>query len=269
MLKDCPLGQTTVYIETYAPDLLYPVPRTLARDKTGIVKLPFSGVDIWNAFEISWLNTKGKPEIALAELFFPCESPNIVESKSLKLYFNSFNQTKFESFEQVQQIIENDLKKIIEKDVAVLLYSHAFFETMPLGVFSGICLDDMDVEIDTYKVNPDFLTSTAEKHEETLYTNLFKSNCLATGQPDWGSVLIRYSGNKIDREGLLKYLISFRSHSGFAEHCVEQIFHDLMNKCSPEKLTVYARYTRRGGLDINPFRSNFEEPMSNIRHVRQ
>jgi len=279
MLKEChkewPLGQKTVYVQTYTPDLLYPVPRTLARDKTGIFgALPFHGVDIWNAFEISWLNAKGKPEIALAELTFPCTSENIVESKSLKLYLNSFNQTRFDSFETVAKVIEGDLKKIICEEIEVKLYPHSHFEKTALEGFSGVCLDNLDIETTTYQVERKFLfieeeDTKKEDVEETLYTDLFKSNCLATGQPDWGSLWIHYVGKRINHEGLLKYLISFRDHSGFAEHCVEQIYYDIMQQCSPKNLSVYGRYTRRGGLDINPFRSNFESNPTNIRQVRQ
>lgn len=270
MLQESPLGQATVYLETYSPDLLYPVPRALARDKIGLPEnLPFDGVDIWNAFEISWLNSKGKPEIALADFSFPCTSPNIVESKSLKLYLNSFNQTLFDSLSVVQQTIQKDLSLIIQAPVAVNLYSISDCEVKALDSFSGLCLDNLDITTQIYHVNPDFLTKGPEYVRETLYSNLLKSNCLATGQPDWGSVFIHYAGPTIDHEGLLKYIISFRNHSGFAEHCVEQIFYDILTKCQPKYLTVYARYTRRGGLDINPFRSNFEQYIPNMRQIRQ
>lgn len=270
MLEKSPLGQTTVYVENYAPDLLFPVKRELARIKTGIVEpLIFTGIDTWNAFELSWLNSSGKPEIALAELTFPCSSAYLIESKSLKLYFNSFNQTRFDSFETVAAVIESDLTKAVQEKIAVKLYKHDYFENVELKNLTGICLDAQDITADVYEVEPNFLQASSEKAEEALYTNLFKSNCLATGQPDWGSVWIHYSGNKIDHAGLLKYFISFRRHSGFAEHCTEQIFYDLMQKCAPEKLSVYVRYTRRGGLDINPFRSNFEKSPPNIRQIRQ
>lgn len=270
MLKDSPLGQSTIYVETYSPDLLYPVPRSLARDKTGICHpLPFDGIDIWNAYEISWLNPKGKPVIALAELFFSCHTTYIVESKSLKLYLNSFNQTHFESFEAVKRVIEKDLENIIGDQVRVNLYAPDQRQQTSLVDFTGICLDHLDIETNTYQLQPKFLKTESKIVEETLYSDLLKSNCLATGQPDWLSVLIRYSGPKIDHHGLLKYIISFRSHSGFAEHCVEQIFNDITIHCRPEKLTVYGRCTRRGGLDINPFRSNFEKAPANQRQVRQ
>ncbi len=271
MLEESPLGQNTVYIETYSPQLLFPIPRSLARDKINLTEaLPFSGVDIWTAFEISWLGPKGKPMIALADISFDCSSQNIVESKSFKLYLNSFNQTVFESFETVKSVMEKDLGNATEGSVTVKLYSINELKNQPLVSFPGICIDDLDIETSSYQVNPQFLKCESEQIvEETLYSDLLKSNCLATGQPDWGSLFVHYSGCKIDREGLLKYIISFRNHSGFAEHCVEQIFNDLQKYCQPGKLSVFARYTRRGGLDINPFRSNFEHAPSNLRQIRQ
>jgi 7-cyano-7-deazaguanine reductase len=271
MLKESPLGQSTVYIETYSPDLLFPIPRTLARDKTGIhANLPFQGIDLWNGYEISWLNLNGKPEIAMAEFSFPCTSPNVIESKSFKLYLNSFNQSHFESINHVQDIIQNDLSQAADSTITVDLFPLSHLKKQTLEEFTGICLDTLDVKTDVYEMNKDFLTTNSNKFvEEVLYTNLLKSNCLATGQPDWGSVLIHYVGSKIDQEGLLKYFISFRRHAGFAEHCVEQIFCDILTECSPEQLTVYGRYTRRGGLDINPFRTNVEKSPVNIRQFRQ
>jgi 7-cyano-7-deazaguanine reductase len=270
MLHESPLGKETTYVETYSPDLLFPVPRQLGRDKTGIKgKLPFKGIDLWNAYELSWLNSKGKPEVAMATIIVSCAAPNIIESKSLKLYLNSLNQTKFDSFEVVKQTLEKDLSHVAGDRVQVEIFSPCKEDKKALGVLPGVCLDDLDVQTSTYEIDPKFLTILPEKTEETVNSHLLKSNCLATGQPDWGSVVIRYSGPKIDHKGLLKYLISYRRHSGFHEHCVEHIFHDILNTCHPEKLTVYARYTRRGGLDINPFRSNFEQPPANIRLSRQ
>lgn len=270
VLKESPLGQKTVYVQTYTPDLLFPIPRRLARDKIGVdEKFSFRGEDLWTGYELSWLNLKGKPEIAMGEFVFPCSSPNVVESKSFKLYLNSFNQSRFESIEHVQKVIQSDLSQASGATVDVNIFFPNRLKMRALGHFSGCCLDSLDIETDTYDVEPNFLTATSEVVEEVLYTDLLKSNCLATGQPDWGSVLIHYEGPKINHEGLLKYLISFRGHSGFAEHCVEQIYYDILQRCSPNKLTVYGRYTRRGGLDINPFRSNFENPPNNLRHLRQ
>lgn len=269
MLKESPLGQITKYVETYSPDLLFPIPRTLARDKTGLGKnLPFTGIDIWNGYEISWLNPKGKPEIALAEFIFPCTSPHVVESKSFKLYLNSFTQSKFASFAEVQAIMKKDLSAAAGADVSVKLFPPSS-KNDSSEEFSGLCLDTLDIETDVYEVNRGFLTTGSKQIEESVYTHLLKSNCLATGQPDWGSVWIHYSGPQIDHEGLLKYLISFRRHSGFAEHCVEQIFYDILTHCKPSRLAVYGRYTRRGGLDINPLRSNFKVTVPNSRQFRQ
>lgn len=271
MPQESPLGKETVYLEHYTPALLFPVPRKLARDRIGLndKTLPFHGLDIWNGFELSWLNSKGKPEIAVGEFQFPCSSPNIVESKSFKLYLNSFNQSNFPTFDDVAAVIENDLTLATGSPVNANLYTLASSKAGKIGSFSGVSLDTLDIHADTYDVYPQFLKSGSAVVEETLTSDLLKSNCLATGQPDWGSVLIHYIGPKIDREGLLKYIISYRRHAGFAEYCVEQMFRDISAYCKPEKLTVYARYTKRGGLDINPFRSNFEQPFENMRQVRQ
>lgn len=269
-LINSPLGQSTVYVETYTPELLFPIPRTIARDKIGISgPLPFDGIDIWNGYELSWINSKGKPQIALAEFIFPCSSPSVVESKSFKLYLNSFNQSVFDSLEQVEAVIRDDLSKAAGAPIKVALFLPSSQKKKPLEQFSGFCLDSLDIETDVYQVDKNFLTTENEEVEESLYSDLLKSNCLATGQPDWGSVFVRYKGAKINREGLLKYFISFRRHSGFAEHCAEQIFYDITTQCHPRFLTVYCRYTRRGGLDINPYRSNFENMAPNSRHIRQ
>lgn len=270
MLKESQLGKKTEYIQTYSPQLLFPVPRKLARDKIPLSEaLPFQGVDIWNGFELSWLNPKGKPEIAMAEFQFPCETLNVVESKSFKLYLNSFNQTHFESFDQMEKMIYRDLVQVVQGEIHIRLIPVSEFHLLKINDFTGTCLDLLDIETDTYRVNANFLTTKDTYREETLYSHLLKSNCMATGQPDWGSILIRYKGDKIDHEGLLKYIISYRNHVGFAEHCVEQIYCDILNRCRPKHLTVYGRYTKRGGLDINPFRSNFEKHWFVGRQPRQ
>lgn len=270
MFENSHLGKVTKYVQTYSPQLLYPIARTLGRDKIGLTeKIPFGGVDIWNGFELSWLNPKGKPEIAIAEFRFACMTPNVIESKSFKLYLNSFNQTRFDSFEIVQKTLEKDLSLCAQAPVFVRLITQNEFNKQVVGDFEGFLLDHLDIETDSYHVDASFLTTENLIVEETLYSHLLKSNCLATGQPDWGSVLIKYKGKKIGHEGLLKYIISYRNHSGFAEHCVEHMFCEILEKCQPEKLTIYARYTRRGGLDINPFRSNFEQPSFYDRQARQ
>ncbi|KAF3363185.1 NADPH-dependent 7-cyano-7-deazaguanine reductase [Chlamydiales bacterium STE3] len=270
MHKEMPLGKKTDYVETYSPELLFPIPRALAREKTGIQQpYAYGGKDIWNGFELSWLNKKGKPEIALAEFIFPCSSPFIIESKSFKLYLNSFNQSHYSSHNEVLETLKKDLSDTAQAEVQVKLYSLESRVGQILTQFAGTCLDNLDIATDVYQVDAQFLSTTEEVVQETLYSNLLKSNCMATGQPDWGSLLIRYKGKKIEHEGLLKYIISYRGHIGFAEHCVEQMFQEIMHICQPEHLTVYARYTRRGGLDINPYRSNFEEHMENQQHFRQ
>lgn len=254
ILKKIPLGKATSYVSQYQPDLLFVIPRQLHRDGIGILSqaLPFKGCDVWNAFEISWLNTKGKPIVALGEFIFPCESPLLVESKSFKLYLNSFNNTKFSSSAEVTALLQRDLSQVVQANVIVKLLSVSSFNGTH---FSGQCLDDLDVTCDHYTIQSDYLTTTNHIVTETVYSDLLKSNCLVTGQPDWGSVRIEYTGKKIQHEGLLQYIVSFRNHNEFHEQCVERIFVDIMKQCSPKKLTVHARYTRRGGLDINPYRS--------------
>lgn len=272
LLAELKLGQKTEYIATYSPDLLQPVPRQLNRDDLALTDdLPFSGDDIWTMYELSWLNTKGKPVVAVGEAKISAQTKNLIESKSFKLYLNSFNQSKFESFEAVQKTLEQDLSACAEGTVTVTLFSLAD-APHHIATFPGICIDDLDVAIDSYQFNSALLENAADETttvEETLCSHLLKSNCLVTGQPDWGSVVIHYQGAQIDQEKLLGYLISFRQHNEFHEQCVERIFMDLKKYCRPEKLTVYARYTRRGGLDINPFRSDWESVPENLRLIRQ
>ena len=251
-----PLGKETTYVSQYQRDLLFAISRKGKRDEIHVpVNLPFKGVDIWNAFELSWLNTKGKPIVSLGEFIVPCESPDIFESKSLKLYLNSFTNTRFSSKKEVADLIQKDLSDFTGASVGVKITPIEKFSDNEIKTFEGICLDDLDVECNQYLINNEFLQTEQRIVTETVYSNLLKSNCLVTGQPDWGSVQIHYTGNKIQHEGLLKYLVSFRNHNEFHEQCVERIFMDILTICQPQKLTVYARYTRRGGLDINPFRS--------------
>jgi 7-cyano-7-deazaguanine reductase len=256
-VESSPLGKNSQYVTQYQRDLLFPLPRQLKRDEIGVpLVLPFSGADIWNGYEISWLNSKGKPQVAVAEFLFPCTSPNIIESKSFKLYLNSFNNTMMDSVAAVSALMTRDLTAAAGAPVGVDLVLVEDFVEAPIQAFSGTNLDLLDVACDTYTVQPAFLTTSAttERHQK-VFSNLLKSNCLVTGQPDWGSVKIEYKGNTINPEGLLKYIVSFRNHNEFHEQCVERIFMDIMRQCKPEKLSVYARYTRRGGLDINPYRS--------------
>ncbi|ABF07239.1 7-cyano-7-deazaguanine reductase [Cupriavidus metallidurans] len=270
-----PLGKPSAYKTEYDASLLFPIPRQPKRAEIGLPEgraLPFFGVDIWNAYEVSWLNLKGKPQVALATFIIPADTPNIVESKSFKLYLNSFNQTKIASPEALQQLLHHDLSEATGGTVQVRLVTEADLGTQKMGELDGLLLDRLDIETDIYEPDPTLLSAEQEESpvEETLVSHLLKSNCLVTGQPDWGSVQIRYVGAPIDQEGLLKYLISFRNHNEFHEQCVERIFTDVMRMCKPVKLAVYARYTRRGGLDINPFRTNYNTPWpDNRRNARQ
>jgi 7-cyano-7-deazaguanine reductase len=252
------LGQVSSYDSHYNPSRLYAIPRAAKRQEIGVSPkiLPFHGFDCWNHYEVSWLNEKGKPMVAIAEIVYDCSTPNLIESKSLKLYFNSLNNTKFNSKDDVRHTVEKDLADCLDGSVSVRFFPLTQKQLSVLQpAFTGECLDDLDVSCSVYIVQPDFLEVEDNTVEETLYSDLLKSNCLVTNQPDWGSVQIMYTGKKINREGLLKYLVSFRNHNEFHEQCIERIFVDIMHYCRPESLTVYGRYTRRGGLDINPYRS--------------
>lgn len=268
-----PLGKPTAYRADYAPELLYPVPRQFKRDELGLVagQLPFVGEDLWNAYELSWLNPKGKPVVALGTFRVPADSPCLIESKSFKLYLNSLNQTVFADVAEVEATLVRDLSAAAGAPIAAKIEP---LDGRPQAVVAypdGVLLDTLDVECTDYAPAPErLLTVDGKIVEETLYSHLLKSNCLVTGQPDWAMVVVRYRGRPIDRAGLLRYIVSFRNHNEFHEQCVERIFCDLTRRCAPEALAVHARYTRRGGLDINPFRSSgaFEAP-ANIREVRQ
>lgn len=261
-LLDSPLNKRSNYIDTYDKSLLFPIPRQGKRDEIGVSQpLPFYGYDIWTAYELSWLDEQGKPVVAIGDILIPCESANIIESKSLKLYCNSFNNSVFNSKNTVERLITLDLSAAVEAPVDVKLYGVEQGLTNSARRFPGFCLDELNVACSEYTVNADLLSIHDERVDETtVYSHLLKSNCLVTGQPDWGSVFITYSGRRINEASLLQYLVSFRNHNEFHEQCVERIFMDLSSRCCPETLTVYARYTRRGGLDINPIRSS--SPMS-------
>ncbi|WP_118785770.1 NADPH-dependent 7-cyano-7-deazaguanine reductase QueF [Haemophilus haemolyticus] len=272
-LKSLKLGQKTEYASQYDRTLLQPVPRALNRDGLGITQnQPFTiGADIWTAYEISWLNEKGLPQVAIADIYLDYQSQNLIESKSFKLYLNSFNQSKFADFNSVQQTMQRDLSECAQGDVKVRLNPVSVYDSQKIDHLQGDCIDEQDIEITSYEFNADWLKDciSDEIVEEKLVSHLLKSNCLITNQPDWGTLHIHYVGKKIDHEKLLRYVVSFRQHNEFHEQCVERIFCDLMHYAKPEKLTVYARYTRRGGLDINPFRSNFENLPENLRLARQ
>lgn len=268
-----PLGKATEYRCHYAPELLFPIPREIKRREIGIdpAALPFVGEDLWNAYEISWLDPRGKPLVALGCFHIPAASPRLIESKSLKLYLNSFNQTPFEALEKVRETLVRDLSAAAGAPVTVELTALADRPLPTLGYPEGELLDRLEVDCQEYHPAPHLLQADpARVVEETLYSHLLKSNCLVTGQPDWGMVVIRYRGPALDRAGLLRYIVSFRNHNEFHEQCVERIYTDLMARSHPEALAVHARYTRRGGLDINPFRSSGHFPApGNVREVRQ
>jgi len=269
--SDTELGQETLYRDQYDPSLLCPIPRSKARQKSKQGALSFMGADLWTAFEISWLNPDGLPQVAIGEFFFPCISDSIIESKSFKLYLNSVIQTQYETKQALQNILVKDLSAASGSQVEIVLYELSEYAGFnPISEPEGVCVDQQSVVIDTYQPDASLLNADQEELvSETLYSHLLKTNCPVTDQPDWASIYITYQGPRIDREGLLKYIVSYRMHRDFHEQCVEQIFADLMALCQPTELSVYARYMRRGGLDINPYRSTtFTRPPS-MRQVRQ
>ena len=277
------LGKASAYADQYDASLLFPIPRSEKRSEIGLNStLPFMGADLWTAFELSWLNARGKPHIAIAQIIIPCESPCIVESKSVKLYFNSFNNTRFagskHGADEVREAIALDIGAAVfgtqrgERKVGVRIISQEAFHDEKVRELDGVLLDRLDVECTHYTPAPQLLSSAIDEQpvSEVLVSHLLKSNCLVTGQPDWGSVQIEYSGPQIDQSGLLQYIVSFRNHNEFHEQCVERIYMDIWQHCKPIKLAVYARYTRRGGVDINPFRTSYPQALpSNVRSARQ
>ncbi len=269
------LGRNVQYKDQYDNSLLYPISRSVARKQLKIVDpLPFKGFDIWNCYEVSWLGIGGKPEVRVLECVVDANTPNIIESKSLKLYLHSFNNSRFNDASEVKALIENDLSAVVESDITVFFKKLESYEGQVLGNFRGTNLDSLNITMDNFDVTQNYprLAEEGLPVEEALYSNLLKSNCLVTKQPDWASIQIIYKGNKIDHESLLKYLISCRNHHEFHEQCVERIFWDIYTLCAPEELTVYARYTRRGGIDINPVRSTRNlnvTDVTNLRHIRQ
>lgn len=273
------LGQASAYVDQYDAGLLFPLPRETKRREIGITgSVPFLGADLWTAFELSWLNPRGKPQVALAHITVPCESTHIVESKSFKLYLNSFNNTAFASADAVRDRIRTDVSAAIwhggslQSSAGVRLLLPEQLEREKVQELAGLSIDRLDVECTRYQPAPELLTAAFDEKpvDEILVSHLLKSNCLVTGQPDWGSVQISYSGPQIDQAGLLQYIVSFRNHNEFHEQCVERIYMDVLARCKPTKLAVYARYTRRGGLDINPWRTSHpQSPPANVRTARQ
>lgn len=279
MSKPVVLGQTVGYPEAYAPEILEAIPRKTNRKELGIGgTVPFLGADLWTAYELSWLNVKGKPQVAIARLIVPCETPNIVESKSLKLYLNGFSNEVVSSVDALKQTIAKDVGRVVwgqERTIGVEMIAPEDFAKQQVVGFAGQCIDRLDAECTLYTPAPELLRCVPEEDgeapvKERLHSNLLKSNCLVTNQPDWGSVEIDYQGRQIDQERLLQYIVSFRNHNEFHEQCVERIYIDIWQRCKPQKLAVYARYTRRGGIDINPFRCSHPQPLPSLhRHARQ
>jgi len=271
MTAQSPLGRPTTQPQQYSPESLWPIARAESRSILGLSEpLPFHGIDIWNAWELTWLAPGGLPRVAMAEMRVPADSPNIVESKSMKLYLASFAMTHQESINDVRATIARDLGECAGSTVDVRLTSAADTDRRNAEPLPGDSLDDIDVDCDTWRVDADLLHADPDTVvTETLHTDLLRSLCPVTGQPDSGSVLIRYRGPRIERAALTRYIVSYRQHSDFHENCVERMFVDLVDRCRPEALTVYARFQRRGGIDINPFRSNFEQDPPNLRLWRQ
>lgn len=268
-----PLGKASEYVATYTPALLFPIPRAAKWAELGLTAqtLPYQGVDLWNCYELSWLTPSGKPVVAIAEFAIAADSPNIIESKSFKLYLNSLNQSIFATRDALATVLQHDLSGAAGAPVTVQLRSLAEVEAQGFARLPGVCIDELEVVIEDYsQPQPELLRCDAERViSESLYSHLLRSNCPVTGQPDWGTVVVEYTGAALDHGSFLRYLVSFRQHADFHEQCVERIFLDLQRLLKPQTLTVYARYLRRGGLDINPYRSTHLVRVDNRRLVRQ
>lgn len=276
-LNDTPLGRTSAFIDQYTPSLLCPVPRWDARESLdldsaaeGEPRLPFHGQDIWNAYELSWLNARGKPVVAMAELVVPCISPNIIESKSLKLYLNSFANTRFASREAVINAIAGDLAQVAGAPVDVRVMSLEDAARAAPWDDHGDVVDHLDLAFEDFEYRPELLlTEQGPERNGVLVSHLLRSHCPVTNQPDWATVQVRYTGAEISPASFLRYVVSLRNHQGFHEQIIERMFVDLKRQCAPRHLSVYGRFTRRGGLDINPFRSDYEDAPRNLRTIRQ
>lgn len=266
---EIPLGRQVSYTFRYDPGQLCPIPRQAGSEVAGIGGSSCYGEDIWNIYELSWLAMSGRPEVAMAELRVPAHSPFLIESKSLKLYCNSFNMTSFTDCAEVEETMIRDLSKTAGAAVTVTLLPADHFGCSTLAEPEGICLDEQEPGTFTYDLDPSLLSTTPGTVRQTFFSRLFRSCCPVTGQPDWATVTISYQGQQIARDGLLRYLVSYRQHAGFHEACVEKIFSDIMERCRPAELLVSARFTRRGGVDINPVRSTRPGPWPNIRDPRQ
>ncbi len=268
MTRGSPLGKKSTFSGQYDPGLLFAIPRAESRGALGLGNdLPFNGCDIWNAWELTWLGPNGVPQVVSAMIRIPAYSPNIIESKSLKLYLGSFAMTTVASTDALKEMVTTDLRACTGTDIQLQLHSSA--NDAAIEELPGVGIDSADARCDAYDVDASFLEVDNDIANETLHSNVLRSLCPVTNQPDMGSVLISYRGPRISHAGLLQYIVSFREHNEFHEACVERMFIDILERCEPEQLTVYARYQRRGGIDINPFRSNFESDPPNTRLWRQ
>lgn len=272
--KALPLGKESAYPDRYDPTLLYPIARELGRAPLGLTgnRLPFIGWDLWRGYELSWLNGRGMPQTAILKAWVPATSPNIVESKSFKLYLNSLNNERFQAVKELQELITADIERAAGAPVKITLITPENFESEPVSEPNAnvVCLDEQDIDIQEYQPNSNLLNLASDQVvTESLFSRLLKSNCPVTGQPDWGSLHIQYRGMAIDHAALLRYIVSFRQHQGFHEQCVEQMFCQIMAHCKPEQLSIYARYTRRGGMDINPWRATPGTPEPSLLRSAQ
>ncbi len=271
--SDTALGKRSAAVSQYTPSLLFPIDRSRVRAQLGVraEELPFFGADLWTAWELTWLDRDGKPEVGVLQVRVPCESRAIVESKSLKLYLGSFAQTPFASAYDVVRTLESDLSVTVGAQVVVDLLSLNQVTQAGVSGLMGESLDSIRIASPVYHPDAALLEriETGRMVTETVHTNLFRSLCPVTGQPDMASVQISYTGPRIEHEDLLRYLVSYRDHPGFHEYCVEKIFLDLMERCRPRELSVSARFLRRGGIDINPFRSTGKIMPAVVRLVRQ
>jgi len=272
-MNKIPLGEKTAYVDQYDASLLFSINRWPVRSEIGITDpIIFKGWDLWNCYEFSWLNLRGKPELRILEWAVSADSENIVESKSVKLYLNSFHNSRFDNEDEVLKLLNKDLSAAVKAPVSIKMRTLESYQGEPLTGFRGQNIDKYDIEMKEFKLDKSLLElsqGATEVVEKILYSNLLKANCLVTGQPDWGSVQIKYNGLEIDECSILKYLISFRNHNEFAEPAAERIFTDLMNMCKPQNLCVYVRFTRRGGIDINPIRSSQDIALTAIDNSRQ
>lgn len=255
------LGKDTVYSNEYNPGVLQPIERKLGRAAVK-VQAP-NGFDLWRLYELTYLNKAGIPCAAIGCISVPADSPCIVESKSLKLYIGSFTQTKFADLNEVAAVITHDLNAILGTEVTVQLWDlEKAQEAAPFAVreFPGELIDITGgVVLSDFTYNPELLQRhEGSRVEETVRTNLLRTLCPVTGQPDHASVMIRYQGEQINHQELFAYLMSLRMHRGFHEQCVEMIYSDIKTRLKPDRLEVAAAFTRRGGIDINPVRSDFE-----------